>query len=273
MYESYWQLRQKPFENCVDPGFYYPSESHQAAILKLRYAIENRREGALLAGGSGLGKTLIVTMLRSVLDERVGPFVHLRFPQMPVDQLMAYLAGELTGSDWGDGTPSVQRSVRRIEQFLAQNAANGRHAVIALDEAQLIEDRRALEAIRLLSNFASTGQPDVTVLLAAQPGLLPVLERTPQLEERLAVKCLIRPFNEQETVEYVSHRLREAGADRPIFEPEAMPTLQELTHGVARRINRLCDLAMLIGYAEQQKTIGAAQLEAVSEELVAVAPE
>ena len=273
MYESYWQLRQKPFENCSDPRFYYPGESHQAAVLKLRYAIENQREGALLAGASGLGKTLIVTMLRGSLDERFEPFVHMRFPQMPVDQWMAYLAAELTGAD-GDGvTPSVGRSVKRIEQFLGENTAGGRHAVVIIDEAQLVDDRRSLEAIRLLSNFHSAGRPNLTVVLAAQPSLLPVLERTPQLEERLAVKCLLRCFTEQETAEYVTHRLKEAGAEGPIFEPEAMATLQQLTHGVPRRINRLCDLALLIGYAEQQKTIGPAQLEAVSQELVAVVPE
>lgn len=234
MYESYWQLREKPFENCVDSRFYYPAESHQAAVLKLRYAIENRREAALLAGASGLGKTLIVTMLRAVLDEWVEPFVHLRFPQMPVDQLMAYLASELTGSDWTDATPSIQHSIHRIEQFLSENAKAGRHAVVVLDEAQLIEDRRALEAIRLLSNFASSGRPDVTVVLSAQPDLLPVLDRTPQLEERLAVKCLLRAFNPHETAEYVAHRLREAGADEPIFDTEAMPTLQN-KYGLASR--------------------------------------
>ena len=64
MYESYWKLNQKPFENCSDPRFYYPGESHQAALLKLRYAIENRRGGALLAGPCGSGKTLLVGMLR-----------------------------------------------------------------------------------------------------------------------------------------------------------------------------------------------------------------
>ena len=67
MYETYWQLSQKPFENVTDARFYYPSESHQAALLKLRYAIENRRGAALLAGPSGCGKTLLTTMLLIVI--------------------------------------------------------------------------------------------------------------------------------------------------------------------------------------------------------------
>lgn len=270
MYESYWQLRQKPFDNDVDPRFYYPGESHQAALLKLRYAIENRREAALLVGASGIGKTLIVAMLRSTLDAPVQPMVHLRFPQMPVEQLMAYLAVELTG---GDATAELSQSVRRIERFLDENTQQGHHAVIVLDEAHLIEDRRAWEAIRLLSNFTSSGRPTLTVVVSAQPSLLPVLDRMPQIEERLAVKCLVRPFTERETAEYVAHRLREAGSDKLIFEPDAMPALEQLAHGIPRRINRLCDLALLIGYAEQQTSIGAAQLESVHEELVAVVPE
>jgi len=93
------------------------------------------------------------------------------------------------------------------------------------------------------------------------------------LEERLAVKCLLRPLTRQETADYVTHRLKVAGAVRPIFAPEAMPTLHTLTHGIARRINRLCDLALLIGFAEEQKTISAVHLEAVSQELVAIVPE
>ncbi len=88
MYESYWQLKQKPFENTADPRFYYPCESHQAALLKLRYAIENRRGGALLVGVSGSGKTLLANMLRQALGEEFSPLVHLVFPQMPTAELL-----------------------------------------------------------------------------------------------------------------------------------------------------------------------------------------
>jgi len=273
MYESYWQLAAKPFENCCDPRFYYPGESHQGALLKLRYAVENRRGGALLAGPSGSGKTLLVGMLRQMLGEQIGPLVHLVFPQMSTDQLLAYLAGELTGWAGGAGTPGVEQSIRQIEQFLGANTERGRHAVVTIDEAHLLDDSRTFEALRLLLNFESAGQPGLTLLLVGQPGILPALDRMPQVEERLGVKCLLRPFTEQETADYVAHRLKVAGGDQPIFEPDALATLHQLTHGIARRINRLCDLALLIGYAEERRTINASQLEAVSEELVTVVPE
>lgn len=273
MYESYWQLEQKPFENGSDPRFYYPCESHQAALLKLRYAIENRRGAALLAGPSGSGKTLLVTMLRAVLGERFTPFVHLVYPQMTPDQLLAYLAGELVGAIAGSSASSVQQSVQHIGHFLAQNTEQGRHAVVVIDEAHLLEDRRSWEALRLLLNFELAGRPGLTMLVTGQPDILPLLDRTPQFEERLGVKCLLRPLTASETAEYVVHRLRTAGASKTIFEPEALAAVHRLTHGIARRINRLCDLALLIGYAEQRAVLTAEQVEAVSQELVTVVPE
>ncbi len=273
MYESYWQLKQKPFENGTAPDFYYPGESHQAALLKLRYAIENRRGGALLTGVPGSGKTLVTHLLRQTLGDDFSPLVHLVFPQMSCAELLSYLADELDGSNTTSNTPSVPASIRRIEQFLGRNTQQGRHAVVVVDEAHLIADSQTFEAMRLLLNFESDGQPQLTLLMAGQTGILPTLQRMPQVEERLGVKCLIRPFTQQETADYVAHRLQVAGATQTIFPPEAMPMLHTLTHGIARQINRLCDLALLIGFAEEQKTITAAHLEAVCQELVAVVPE
>jgi len=273
MYESHWQLDGKPFENCCDTRFYYPGESHQAALLKMRYAVENHRGGALLAGPSGSGKTLLLSMLGTMLGEEFSPLVHVVFPQMPADGLLAFLADELCGSVDHAPTPEVHNSIRKIEQFLAENTRAGRHAVVAVDEAHLIDDNRTFEALRLLMNFEVDGRPGLTLLLIGQPAILPTLDRIPQLEERLGVKSLLRPFTETETNEYVAHRLERAGATRPIVEPDALATLHHLTHGVPRRINRLLDLALLIGYAEQRRAISAAQLEAVSQELITVTPE
>jgi type II secretory pathway predicted ATPase ExeA len=285
MYESYWRLKQKPFENSADPRFYWPGESHQAALLKLRYAIENRRGGALLAGSSGTGKTLLAGMLRQMLGQQFTPFVHLVFPQMSTSELLGYLADELDGSTEASGG-GVRESIRRIERFLADNTEQGCHAVVVVDEAHLVDNTRTLEAMRLLLNFQPSGPPlggkpqpsapecaGLTLLMVGQAGLLPTLERMPQLDQRLAVKCLIRRFTQQETADYVAHRLKVAGATQPIFEPDSLTTLYRLTHGIARQINRLCDLALLIGFAEERRTIDADQLEAVCHELVAVVPE
>lgn len=272
MYESHWQLTSKPFENTSDTRFYYPSESHQSALLKLRYAIENRRGAALLVGASGLGKTLLVRALARQLSEENSPLVHLVFPQMPPPQLVAYLADELTGAR---GMPSVtiDQNVRRIATALEDNAEAGRHAVLVVDEAHLLADCESLETMRLLLNFEHKSRPALTLVLVGHPALLPALDRAPELDERIGVKCLLRRFSIEETISYVTHRLNAAGARRPVFEPAALEVVHQLAHGIPRRINRLCDLALLIGFAEERKSLTAALIEAVSDELVAVTPD
>ncbi|MEI8372552.1 MAG: AAA family ATPase [Planctomycetota bacterium] len=271
MYESYWQLDQKPFENTADPQFYFPAETHQAALLKLRYAVENRRGGVLLSGAAGTGKTFILSMLREALGETYTPFIHLVYPQMEPAELLAYLADEFDGG--GNAGFAVHESIRRIQGALRKNVEKGRHAVVVIDEAHLLENSRILETLRMLLNFGPHGKSGMTLLLVGQPGILPLLDRTPQLEERLGVKCLLRPFTANETGQYTAHRLQVAGATRPIVAADAVPTLFELTHGIARQVNRLCDLALLVGFAEEQQTLSAAHFEAVCRELVAVVPE
>jgi len=272
MYEPYWQLHAKPFGNPVDGRSYYPSEVHQGALLKLRYAVENRLGAALVSGGSGLGKTLLVHWLRRQLPAGISPLVHLVFPQMSHRELMAYLAAELCGAQ-SQACASLDQSVRQIAGFLESNTARNLHALVAVDEAHLMLDGDLLETLRLLLNFENAKGPHLTLLLVGQPLMLPTLERMPDLEERISVKCLLRPFTLEETMSYVSHRMHAAGAQREIFTPDAVHVLQQFTLGNPRRINRLCDLALLIGYAEEQSGIGPEQIEAVSNELVAITPE
>lgn len=273
MYENYWQLQAKPFENTTDPRFYYPAESHQGALLKLRYAIENHRGAALLSGAAGLGKSQIVQTLTRQLNDTFAPCIHVVFPQMPSDQLLAYLAESLSGIGHSGSTPTIEQSVRRIERSLAENVEASRHAVVVIDEAQVLDDGQCLETIRLLLNFEFQAKTPLTIVLVGQPSLLPVLDRMPELDERLAVKCLLRRLSEEESISYIHHRLRAAGAEQEIFEPPALEAVHRLSHGVPRRINRLCDLALLIGFAEERTNIGEAQIGAIAEELVSVAPE
>ena len=116
MYESYWQIQSKPFEDTGDPNFYYPGETHQGALLKLRYAVENKRPAALLAGGAGLGKTLLVHALRRQLSESFAPFAHLVFPAMPSHELVAYLAAELGANV--ESNSGLAEHVHALEQRL-----------------------------------------------------------------------------------------------------------------------------------------------------------
>lgn len=273
MYEAYWQLHTRPFDDGADAKFYYPSEVHQGALLKLRYVVENARGAALLAGAAGSGKSLVAGSLKRQLDDSFSPFVQVVFPQMSVRELLAYLAAEMGAMTNPSSAAPIDESVRRLQHFLAENTRRGYHAVVAVDEAHLLVDGEALDTLRLLMNFEAGGKPALTLVLIGQPQLLPALERLPALEARLGVKCLLRPFNLEETISYVSHRLTAAGAEHEIFTSEALTALYQLTGGNPRRINRLCDLALLIGYAEEQVRINAPQVEAVCNELVTVSPE
>lgn len=271
MYQEYWQLESKPFEPAGDSCFFFDSESHQGSLHKLRYAIESRRSAALLTGPSGTGKTLLLNRLRQQLGDGVGPFVQVVFPQMSSRDLLVYLAEQLGAPPADPPRYTIEESLRRLERLLQENCRQGRHAVIAIDEAHLLEDSGLLEPLRLLLNLQVDGQPPFTLLLVGQPGLLPALERHTTLDQRIDLKVLLPALSAEASGEYIGHRLRAAGATRDIFSPEALETAYHLTLGIPRKINRLCDLALLVGYAEQHHGIDADSLQAVSDELITVA--
>jgi general secretion pathway protein A len=269
MYRAYWQLTERPFEIHSDPSFYYPSEAHQGTLLKIRYAVESRRGAALLTGATGTGKSLLIRTLKRHLGEDVGPFVHLVFPQLPVAGWLALLADELGAP--GCPTDSPAQSVRRIQSALLENCASGRHAVIAVDECHLLAPGESFEALRLLLNFEGEGGPPFTLLLSGQPILLPMIDRHPALEGRLGVKCLLRPLGPEETASYVTHRLKAAGANREVFTADGLEAVHEVSHGHPRQINRVCDLALLIGFAGEARQLEAAHVLAVASELAVAA--
>src|SRR5436190_8279118 len=271
MYESHWQLATRPFDHSADARFYYPGESQQGALLKLRYALENRRGAALLTGAAGLGKTLLAQTLTRQLGESLSPKVHLVFPQMPAGPLLAYLADQLGAG--GGPALTIEQSLKRIETRLRENAKAGKHAVIVIDEAHLLDDCEVLETVRLLLNLEQDARPLASFLLTGQTSLLLAIERRPDLEERLAVKCLLRRFKPEETMGYIQHRLAAARAKKSIFTDGALEAIHQQTLGIPRRINRLCDLALLVGFAEELSSIGPDQIAAISEELTGATAE
>ncbi|MGQ0636901.1 MAG: ExeA family protein [Planctomycetaceae bacterium] len=266
MYERYWQLDFNPFENDADPRGFFRSEPHQAALLKLRYLIDNRKGAGLLAADTGLGKSYLLRTLARQLDDACGPWVHLVFPQMSAGELLAYLAADLGGAREAVAG-GLDRTVREIERLLALHCESDHHPVIVIDEAHLIDDPRVFEALRLLLNFQRNQHHQFSLILAGQRELLSAVRRLLPLDERLCVKCVLRAFSPTETRDYVAHRLEIAGAQRPIFAEPALRAVHELAAGVPRRINRLCDLALLVGFADESATISAEQVESVAQEL------
>jgi type II secretory pathway predicted ATPase ExeA len=271
MYLDYWQLDSKPFEPGGDARSLFQGAAHQAALHKLRYAIENRRAAGLLAGLSGVGKTLLIETLRQQLGERYQPFVRVVFPQMTDRDLLVYLAEQLGAPPADPPRYTIEESLRRLEYIFGENLRQDRHAVIVIDEAHLLEDSGLVEPLRLLLNLGPIDKPPFTLLLVGQPTLMPMVARHGSLDERLDIKVVLSPLSAEETAEYINHRLAAAGAAREIFSADAVAAAHQLTVGIPRRLNRLCDLALLVGFANGQHTIDADALRSIHGELVAVA--
>jgi len=276
MYQDYWKLSDRPFENRCDSKFYYPAETHQAALLKLHYAIENRRAAAMLCGPGGMGKSLVVNTLQRQLSDQFRPVINLVFPALDSQQLIRHVVDQIDGNaNEPHATRDSASDLARFEKFLRANLSAKRHAVILVDEAHLLEQNSLLEPLRLLLNIAaneSEGEAAWTLVLVGQPTLLAHVERYAPLDERLSVKCMLNRFLPEETSAYIQHRMRESGSmAESIFDMAAIERIHLVTQGIPRRINRLCDLALMVGYAEDRSVITADMIDSVHSDLAAPA--
>ncbi|MGV3484048.1 MAG: ExeA family protein [Planctomycetaceae bacterium] len=274
MYEAHWNITHRPFENWGDSRYYFPSEVHQAALLQLRYAIESRRAAVAVCGDSGMGKTLLVDTLIEQLNENDSPVARIVFPHLSGEQLLGYVADELTGES-GPSDESPRITLRRLTQFLQSNVEQGKHAVVIVDEAQVLTQNDQLETLRLLLNLQhdrNRAESALTLVLAGHTTLLTQVERCRALDERLSAKCILNRFTSDQTADYIAHRVSVVGGDaEQLFSADALELLHLRSAGIPRRINRLADLALMVGFAEDIHRIEVAHIENVHQELVASA--
>ncbi|MFN7723185.1 MAG: ExeA family protein [Pirellulaceae bacterium] len=270
MYESYWGLTQRPFDERQDLACYYPGEAHQATLLKLRYAIENRSLSALVSGSSGMGKSLLMRCLAEQTREPAGPVRHLVYPAMGREAFLRTVASRLADRSI-TSIDDEAMALELLETSLADQVKAGRHPVLVIDEAQVLETHGLLEPVRLLMNLATqagAGQAALTLILVGQPALTAHLQRHSALEERIAVRCMLPQWSDGETHAYMSHRMRWAGAPlERIFGEDAIDRICELSHGIPRLINRLADLALMVGYGEEVAQIDRRLIDSLQEEM------
>lgn len=267
MYEAFWKLNERPFQNHALPEFFYRGSSHQAALLKLRYAIEHRLGAALLTGGVGYGKSCLIHTLAAGLSEAHHPIISLMFPQFSPPELLAWLAVELGVPNEIAAEGRLDQTLRQLENQLRQWTEQGHSPTIIIDEAHTIESPAVLQTFQLLLNYQQHPEIDFTLLFVGDRPLLSQINRCAALDERIPIRAVLQPLSQQETAGYVKHRLAVAGRTEPIFDDDALKGVFQLSGGVPRRINRLCDLALLVGYADQLPLITAEEIEAVGEEL------
>ncbi len=268
MYESYWGLSRRPFADDGDEVL-FRSQTHQAALLKLRYTIETGQAAGLLVGEAGSGKSSLVGALKRELDCSSSPFLQLRFAQLSATEFLCWLAAALSGSEAPQG--GLDRVLRKIETELARLADQQCRPVLVIDDAHLVRDAALFPTLHQLLSYPFHGTSPFTLFLVGEPELVGLVSRCVPLNERFAVRCGLQSLSREETAEYVSHRLRCAGADQPIFEPAALEAVFEFSAGLPRRINRLCDLALLVGFADRLKSVSRCEVEAVAEELTSLA--
>ena len=269
MYQSYWKLNDRPFQNDADPEFFFRGQTHQAALLKLRYAVEHRLGAAMLTGGVGYGKSYLIQTLAAELSEAHRPVIRLVFPQLSPSEFLSWLAVELGVSPETAETGRLDQTLRNLEGQLQKWTAKGQSPTIIIDEAHTIPSPAVLQTIQLLLNYQQQSGIDFTLILVGDRPLVSQVGRWAALDERIPIRSMLQPLSRQETAAYVKHRLAAAGRKEPVFDESAFGSLFELSGGVPRRINRLCDMALLVGYADQLPLITAQEMEAVGEEITA----
>lgn len=161
-------------------------------------------------------------------------------------------------------------ALRIIERSLEEHSRAGRHPVLVVDDAHLIDDSTTLQVLELLLNFQLPPRRRFSLILLGDRMLLSRLARLPRFDERLVVRAMLQSLSPDETSRYVQFRLEVAGVRRAIFDAEALAEIAELSDGIPRRINRIADLALLVGYADGRHQLTAEDVASVSEELVTV---
>jgi general secretion pathway protein A len=255
MYLSFYGLREAPFAPTPDPKFLFQSARHREALAQLIYGVRERKGFIVLTGEIGTGKT---TLLRTLLERLNAdtPVAYVHNSALNIEGLLEYVL-----QDWGVKSTANSHAQRLFElnEFLIDQHRKGGTPVLVIDEAQNLSVE-TLEAVRMLSNFETTNQKLMQILLVGQPELrvkldLPELR---QLKQRIGLRCHIAPLSAEETRLYIRHRLRIAGAsDAGTFTDGAIQKIADYTGGTPRVINIVCDHCLLSGFADSKKRIDA----------------
>lgn len=263
MFEEYYGFKVKPFSKTPDPRFLYLSRSHEEALARLQFAVEER-EIAMLTGEVGCGKT---TITRALMDSMENcRFVVILNPRLTSYDFIRSIA---TRFNCNVGSDKKADLLEAIYEKVFEDHKAGITPVIIIDEAHLIPYRETFEEIRLLTNFQLDDKNLLSLILVGQPDLrdkleLPVLLA---LKQRIGISYHLNPLNEEEVKSYIEHRIKVAGRDRPLFADEAIASIYRYSRGIPRVINSLANMALLEGLSRESDIIDQAIVQAAAMEI------
>ena len=266
MYETFYRLSGKPFQLNPDPAFYFGSRGHSRAFAYLQYGLHQGEGFIVITGEIGAGKTTIVRGLMEQLDRNQVVAAQIVSTQLDADDMLRSV-----GVAFGLSASDVPKSVllASIEAFLCQLAVDRKRALLIVDEAQNLTPR-AVEELRMLSNFQLGDQALLQSFLVGQPELRTMMQSPSmqQLRQRVIASYHLGPLDPTETQAYIEHRLRHVGwKDDPRFAPDSFALIHSLTGGIPRRINTLCNRLMLAGFLGEKHELDTSDVRTIADEM------
>ena len=266
MYESFYGLSGKPFQLNPDPAFFFGSRGHKRAYAYLQYGLYQSEGFIVITGEIGAGKTTIVRSLLEHLETDKVVAAQLVSTQLDADDLL-----RAVGIAYGLPVRTVSKAVLlgSLEAFLCKLAMDSKRALLIVDEAQNLT-ANAIEELRMLSNYQLEDKALLQSFLIGQPELRAMMQgpRMQQLRQRVIASYHLGPLDRDETQTYIEHRLKHVGWNNdPQFEPGCFEHIHQLTGGIPRRINTLCDRLLLAGFLSERHKVDVADVEAIGREL------
>ncbi|MFZ6843189.1 XrtA/PEP-CTERM system-associated ATPase [Undibacterium sp. RuTC16W] len=262
MYESYYGFNAKPFQLKPDPRFFFGSKGHKRAMAYLEYGISQGEGFIVITGEVGAGKTTLMRNLFNELESDKIQAAQIVNTHVGSDDILRLVAAAF-GVEYENASKATL--LTRLEQYLRQCDVQGKRALLVVDEAQNLTPR-AVEELRMLSNFQTADKSLLQTFLLGQPEFRRTLlsEDMQQLLQRVIASYHLGPLDLIDTRSYIEHRLHTVGwKDDPVINTEAFAAIFAYTNGIPRKINALCDRLFLMGYLEELHHFGEIEVNQV----------
>ena len=266
MFESHFGFSAAPFQLSPDPHFYFASRGHGHVLSHMKYGVYQGEGFIVVTGEIGSGKTTLVRTLLGGIDKRDIVAAQVVSTQLDTRDLLHVICTAFGLQAHG---PSKADALGTLEVFFTALAAGGRRALLVVDEAQNLGLREA-EELRMLSNFQLGARALLQSFLVGQPELRRMIrsKSLEQLRQRVIASCHLAPLSQEETRQYVEHRLRLVGwRNHPLISDDAFDEIHAHSGGLPRRINLLCTRIMVAAWLAAEPRISGAGVTRAAMEL------